>query len=56
MGCREFSKTSLVIPLLRTSSAEQNSKGDKGSPCLTPIVQEKKPSRFALTLMESFAE
>lgn len=39
-------ESKLVIPLLNTSSARQNSRGDNGSPCLTPSRQENKPSFF----------
>ena len=41
---------------IRTSSARQKSKGDNGSPCLTPRLQGKKPTKLPLILIESIAE
>jgi len=46
----------LAIPLLNTSSTVQNKRGDKGSPCLTPLLQLKKPCSLPLIEMESFAD
>jgi len=48
--------TSLVMLLLINSSARQNNNGDSGSPCLTPLEQEKKPCNFPLIEIEIFAD
>jgi hypothetical protein len=37
-----------AILLLKTSSARQNSRGERGSPCLTPLEQLKNPSDLPL--------
>jgi len=47
---------SLEIPLLRTFSTRQKSKGDKGSPCLTPLLQGKKPTKLSFILIEYIIE
>ena len=51
-----LSFTSLEIPLLRTSFARQKSKRENGSPCLTPLLQGKKPTKLPFILIESIAE
>ena len=43
-----LSFTSFERPLLRTSFARQKSRGDKGSPCLTPLLQGKKIHQTAI--------
>jgi len=55
--CRIFlSFTSLDISLLRTSLARQKSKGDNGSPCLTPLLQGKKPTKLPFILIENIGK
>jgi len=48
--------TRLVIDLLRTSSAMQNRRGDKGSPCLTPLLHLKYPICDPLMEMDIYAD
>jgi hypothetical protein len=42
------STTSFEIYLLNTSSAKQKRRGERGSPCLTPLVQLKYPCDLPL--------
>ena len=51
-----FKVTSLLIPRLKTSLARQKRRGESGSPCLTPLLQEKKPIDLPLTRKDNFAE
>ena len=51
-----LSFTRIERPLLRTSSTRQKSRGDKGSPCLTPLLQGKKPNKLPFLVLESIVE
>lgn len=46
-------ETSLLISLARTSIARTNRKGDKGSPCLTPLLRLKKLNGLPLIKIEN---
>lgn len=48
--------TNSEIPLLKASSAIQNKRGERGSPCLIPLFQEKKPTNLPLTQKDSLAD
>jgi hypothetical protein len=42
--------------LLKISSAIQKRRGERGSPCRTPLEQLKKPTALPLTRRDNFAE
>jgi hypothetical protein len=51
-----LAKVAKEIALLNTSSAKKNNKGDKVSPCRTPLEQGKNPTALSLIKIDKRAD